>query len=60
MTGAAILVIWTVVASVGSSYAIYVREKDWRPIGEFSSVAACTEAARQLNVKPENFRCLPK
>jgi hypothetical protein len=59
MSAAAILVIWTVVGSAGTQYSVH-REKDWRPIGEFQTVASCEEAARVLVIKPEHFRCLKK
>ena len=53
-----ILVIWTMVATPGQHY-------DWRPIGEFrnslsgeSAKQMCENAARELNIRPENFRCV--
>ena len=60
-----ILMIWTVV-SCGD---IRVGCKmDWRPIGEFHSshtltsvtdaLQRCQEAARQLSINAENFRCV--
>lgn len=53
-----ILVIWTMVANPGQHY-------DWRPIGEFHTglnsepaKQMCENAARELNIKPQNFRCV--
>lgn len=59
------LFIWTVVACgdirLGCKY-------DWRPIGEFISInemngrtdakAMCEDAARQMGMKVENYRCI--
>ena len=67
-----ILVIWTVVAIQGQGSGNYNmhREHDWRPIGEFhleqgrsggdykTALQICEEAARQLNLKPEKYRCI--
>jgi hypothetical protein len=65
-----ILVIWTVVAIQGQGTGNYNmhRERDWRPIGEFhmeegrmnkkTAKEMCEEAARQLALKPENYRCV--
>ena len=63
-----ILVIWTTVAVGGPSP---VTRNDWRPIGEFHAETTshgfqvgktaeqmCHEAARQLNIKPEFYRCV--
>lgn len=57
----AILVIWTLVGFTGTSSSVWER-KDWRPIGEFATVEACDEAARQLGFpKYDNrYRCLDK
>ena len=60
-----ILVIWTIVGSVG--WSPLRPEYDWRPIGEFhmdtwgrkyTAREMCEEAARQLALKPERYRCL--
>lgn len=59
--------IWTTVAMAGDRH--YQRQAmDWRPIGEFhkeeggmgktSAREMCEEAARQLGLKPENYRCV--
>ena len=67
-----ILVIWTVVAIQGQGTGNYNmhREHDWRPIGEFhleqghigqgyrTAEQMCEDAARQLALKPERYRCL--
>ena len=59
------LFIWTVIACgdirLGCKY-------DWRPIGEFISInevngrtdakAMCEDAARQMGMKVENYRCI--
>lgn len=54
-----ILVIWTVVG-LGHYMGTTTKAHDWRPIGEFTTEAACREGARQLNVPQKNFRCLKK
>lgn len=65
-----ILVIWTVVAIQGQGTGNYIlhRDRDWRPIGEFhldhgrlggkTALEMCEEGARQLGLKPENYRCV--
>lgn len=56
-----ILVIWTVVAMNGGGASSSKEIKmDWRPIGDFSHVESCKEAARLMNIHEANFRCLPK
>ena len=59
------LFIWTVIAcgstSMGCKY-------DWRPIGEFISIAElasrtdakamCEDAGRQMGMKVQNYRCI--
>lgn len=62
-----ILVIWTVVGYAGTQSSTHTK-MDWRPIGEFhlqhgrlggkSALEMCEEAARQLALKPENYRCV--
>ena len=67
-----ILVVWTVVGSFGQGTGTYIPKeyRDWRPIGEFHMEAGhvgksyktakemCEEGARQLGLKPENYRCV--
>ncbi len=66
-----ILVIWTVVgyAGAGTQFSThYKSEYDWRPIGEFymeegrtnkkTALQMCEEAARQLALKSEKYRCV--
>jgi hypothetical protein len=65
-----ILVIWTVVAIQGQGTGNYIlhRDRDWRPIGEFhldhgrlggkTALEMCEEAARQLNLNPDRYRCV--
>jgi len=66
-----ILVIWTVVgyAGAGTQFSNQWKiEHDWRPIGEFhmeegrvgkkTALQMCEEAARQLALKPEFYRCI--
>ena len=51
-----ILIVWAIVA--GDRIIAY---RDWKPLGEFSSVAACNEAARQLGyTETDKFRCVKK
>ena len=63
-----ILVIWTIVG--GHGWSPVRADYDWRPIGEFhmesgryggdfkSPKQMCEEAARQLALKSENYRCV--
>lgn len=65
-----ILMIWTVVGAGASSKSADVIKYDWRPLGEFHSerdargpgvkpaLEMCTDAARQLGLKYENYRCV--
>lgn len=48
-----ILFVWTIVAAASGHGG-----RDWRPMGEFSNEVVCKEAARQLAIKPESFRCV--
>ena len=51
-----ILIVWAIVA--GDRHLAY---RDWKPLGEFSSVAACHEAARQLGyINNDKYRCVAK
>ena len=62
-----ILVIWTVVGYAGTQSSTHTK-MDWRPIGEFhleqgrlggkSALELCEDAARQLGLKTENYRCV--
>ena len=66
-----ILVIWTMVgyAGAGTQYSRYWKsEYDWRPIGEFhleegrvgkkSALEMCEDAARELGLKRDRYRCV--
>jgi hypothetical protein len=65
-----ILMIWTVVGAGASAKSADVIKLDWRPLGEFHSergahgpgvktaLEMCTDAARQLGLKYENYRCV--
>lgn len=68
-----ILMIWTVVAGGGrpNNYAVLELQRDWRPLGEFHAELSnsgfqtsktaqqmCEDAARQLGLKSENYRCV--
>jgi hypothetical protein len=68
-----ILVIWTTVAAAGGGGhgGFHRIEYGWRPIGEFhhqdgrnvgeskkTPLQMCEAAARELGLKPENYRCL--
>ena len=48
-----ILMIWTVVAM-----STHHTKTDWRPIGEFNSQQLCQDAAKELSIKSENYRCV--
>ncbi len=60
-----ILMIWTVVGHAGMSHSTSTK-MDWRPLGEFYNSPdtgkhareMCEEAARQLGLKSENYRCV--
>jgi len=60
-----ILVIWTVVAMAGDRH-YQTKAMEWRSIGEFynapdagkNALEMCTDAARQLGLKYENYRCV--
>lgn len=57
------LIIWTVIG-VGANASSIVKERDWRPIAVFyhvgstSALEMCNAGAAQLNIKPENYRCV--
>lgn len=57
------LIIWTIIG-VGANGSSIVRERDWRPIAVFQSdhkmtaLEMCKAGAAQLNIKPENYRCV--
>ena len=66
-----ILMIWTVVGVGGDRHGIGGRATDWRPLGEFhaellnsgfqngkTAQQMCEDAARQLGLKSENYRCV--
>lgn len=59
-----ILLIWTVVGASDSRGGPMKAYHDWRPIGEYHSSFAvegrerCEDAARQLGLKKENYRCV--
>ena len=62
-----ILVIWTAVAGgVRPNYSGLEVQRDWRPIGEFYNTIdvgknarqMCEDAAQQLGLKAENYRCI--
>jgi len=46
------LFIWTVVAAGNGSTA-----RDWRPLAQFETVAACEDAVRSMNLQ-DRYRCL--
>lgn len=67
------LFIWTTVAAFGQGTGAYGTKqfKDWRPLGEFqaellnsgfqngkTAQQMCEDAARQLGLKSENYRCI--
>jgi hypothetical protein len=63
-----ILVIWTVVGASDSRGGQMKAYYDWRSLGEFhmeegrfnqkTARQMCEEAARQLALKTENYRCV--
>ena len=65
-----ILMIWTVVG-VGGDRHYTTTKIDWRPLGEFQAELSnsgfqdsktaqqmCEDAARQLGLKSDNYRCI--
>ena len=61
-----ILVIWTIVGFAGTQVSTH-EKYDWRPIGEFhtdnwerkyDAKEMCENAARQLNLKSDRYRCV--
>ena len=66
-----ILMIWTVVGVGAADKSANVIKLDWRPLGEFQAELShggfqngktaqqmCEDAARQLVLKSENYRCI--
>ena len=63
-----ILMIWTAVAASDSRGGPMKAYYDWRPLGEFhledgrmnkkTAQEMCEEAAKQLGLKTENYRCV--
>jgi hypothetical protein len=67
-----VLMIWTAVAGgVRPNYSGLELQRDWRPLGEFhaellnsgfqngkTAQQMCEDAARQLGLKSENYRCI--
>lgn len=57
------LIIWTIVG-VGGNSSLFDRQRDWRPIAVFqtnhqlSALEMCQAGAKQLNIKPELYRCV--
>lgn len=49
------LYIWTVVA-----VARWEKPMDWRPIGEYHSVALCEKAINKLGIEQNRARCVIK
>jgi hypothetical protein len=62
-----ILMLWTVVAMGGDRH-YHAKAADWRPLGEFhmeegrmgkkTAQEMCEDAARQLNLKTDSYRCV--
>lgn len=66
------LFIWTVVGFAGAGTQVsttFKKEMDWRPLATVEPMyldekndaklkAKCEEVARQLNIKPEQYRCV--
>lgn len=60
-----ILMIWTVVSNTTMKHNI-LTQQDWRPLGEFhaevqgrkTAKQMCEDAARQLGLETENYRCV--
>ena len=52
-----VLVIYTIVAMSGSNASL-VQARDWRSVASFSSTELCKEAARDMGISNERYRCL--
>jgi len=62
-----ILMIWTAVGYAGMSHSTSTK-MDWRPLGEFyteesrigkkTALEMCEDAARQLGLKNDAYRCV--
>jgi len=60
-----ILMIWTVVGYAGTQVSTHIK-MDWRTLGEFHTSSdgrsdarqLCEEAAKQLGIKSDNYRCV--
>jgi hypothetical protein len=66
-----ILMLWTVVGVGAADKSANVIRLDWRPLGEFhaellnsgfqngkTARQMCEDAAKQLGLKAENYRCV--
>ena len=53
-----ILYVWAVVA-MGGSYS-WVKQYDWKLLGEYAHPTACHTAARTLGVDNTLYRCVSK
>jgi len=61
-----VLMMWTAVAANGDSNLTGNIKYDWRPMAEFheslggsaDAVKKCEEAARQLGLKSDRYRCV--
>ncbi len=61
-----ILMIWTVVGVGDAKGSPTVIKYDWRPLGEFynspdagkTALEMCQDAARQLSLKSDAYRCV--
>lgn len=62
-----ILMIWTIVGYAGTAHSLHTKY-DWRPLGEFhleegrvgrkTALEMCEDAARQLGLKTDAYRCV--
>jgi hypothetical protein len=58
-----VLMLWTAVAMAGDRH-VQQKAYDWRPMAEFhetitaSANSKCEEAARQLGLKSDRYRCI--
>ena len=61
-----VLMLWTAVAANGDSNLTGNINRDWRPMAEFhetqggsaDAIRKCEEAARQLGLKSDRYRCV--
>lgn len=52
-----ILFMWALVGYAGTQFSVHPKY-EWRPMGEFATVADCQRAAHELVIDTSKFRCV--